>query len=241
VVAQAEKTRDIQRIHEWPAESTLGTHNARLPFDNKPRVVLLLRGELLKRYPDTIIYAQRAVWGQAPDHQNHLTLYDETGEKAQANIADDHFRFPMFRAQVEPDIFFIGFDLLLEDARGDPALQQTAEGRARTDPNRLGWFFTLQEPIGEPRFGLDEHAVTSGDDPTGKTLKWDNLSWANLGASVPIIDLVKPFASQPPNASKTGGASWNNNAGDMAFILYQRPVLVGIHARDMLAKLTPLP
>jgi hypothetical protein len=232
-----DKRPDIHRIHEWQSESTLGTHNDRLPFDNKPRVVLLIRGELLRRYPDTIIYAQRAVWGQAPDHQNHLTLYDESGQKAQATIEDDHFRFPMFRAQVEPDIFFIGFDLLIDEARGDPALEQTEEGRKHTDPDRLGWFFTLQEPVGEPRFGLDEHASTAGDDTTGKTLKWDSLSWENLGKNVPIIDLSKTFATEPPNASKTDGASWNNHAADMAFILYQRPVLVGIHARDMLDKL----
>jgi hypothetical protein len=228
----AEKIRDIRKIHEWPAESPLGAHNNRLPADGKPRVVLIIRGELLKRYPDTIIYAQQARWGDPPDHQNHLLLYDQTGEKANPEVADPHFRFPMFRAQVEPDIYFIGFDLLLEEARGDPALEETAEARARTDPNRLGWFFVLQEPVGEPRFGLDEHAVTSVDDP--QSLKWDSLSWENLGAGVTVIDLAKPFATEPPNPTKHGGATWGSHAADMAFILYQEPVLVGVHARDML-------
>jgi hypothetical protein len=233
--ALAEKVRDIRRIHEWPSETVLGTHNNRLPADGKPRVVLLIRGELLKRYPNTIIYAQKARWGSAPDHQDHLMLYDETGEKADANIADPNFRFPMFRAEVEPDINFIGFDLLLDEVRGDPALEETAEARARTDPDRLGWFFVLQEPVGEPRFGLDEHAVKSTDDKS--TLKWDNLSWENLGASVAVIDVAKPFVSEPPNPSQTGGASWGSHAADMAFILYQKPVLVAIHARNMLEKL----
>src|SRR5262245_51410386 len=91
----AEKVRDIHKIHEWPLESNLGTHNNRLPNDDKPRVVLVIRGELLKRYPNTIIYAQKAVWGKPPDHENHLTLYDETGEKADANTKDPNFRFPM--------------------------------------------------------------------------------------------------------------------------------------------------
>ena len=65
-LALAEKVRDIKRIHEWPVERTLGTHNNRLPADDKPRVVLIIRGELLKRYPDTIIYAQQARWGDPP-------------------------------------------------------------------------------------------------------------------------------------------------------------------------------
>jgi hypothetical protein len=230
----AEEKRDIKRIHEWPAETMLGTHANRIPPDGKPRVVLIIRGELLKRYPDTIIYAQAAKWGAAPDHQNHLMLFDETGEKADPTVADPHFRFPMFRAQIEPDIEFIGFDLLLDEVRGDPDLEETAAARERTDPKRLGWFFVLQEPVGEPRFGLDEHAVTSTDNE--KATKWDLLSWENLGASVPVIDFSKPFATEPPHPNITGGASWGSHAADMAFILYQQPVLVAIHARDMLKK-----
>jgi hypothetical protein len=233
--ALAEEIRDIKKIHEWPGESPLGAHNNRFPADGEPRVVLIIRGELLKRYPDTIIYAQRARWGNKPNHQDHLLLHDETGERADPEVADPHFRYPMFRAQVEPDIYFIGFDLLIEDVRGDPALEESAEARARTDPDRLGWFFVLQEPVGEPRFGLDEHAVTSVDDP--KTLKWDALSWENLGplaTPVDIIDLDKKFATEPPNPKVDGGAVWGSHAADMAFILYQEPVLVAIHARDML-------
>ncbi len=231
----AEKIRDIRRLHEWPAETPLGTHLNRVPPDGRPRVVLVIRGELLKRYPNTILYAQKARWGDPPDHQDHLLLYDQTGEKADPEIADPHFRYPMFRAQVEPDLYFVGFDLLLDEVRGDPALEETAASRARTDPNRLGWFFVLQEAVGEPRFGLDEHAVTSTDD--AKTPKWDNLSWENLGPAVKIIDLAKPFASEPPHPEVTDGASWNSHAADMAFILYQKPVLVAIHARDMLKNL----
>jgi len=237
--ALEEKKRDIRRIHEWAVETTLGTHNNRLPADGRPRVVLLIRGELLKRYPNTIIYAQKARWGSTPHHQNHLLLHDETGAKAHADVADPNFRFPMFRAQVEPDIDFIGFDLLLDEVRGDPALEETAAARARTNPDRLGWFFVLQEPVGEPRFGLDEHAVTPSAETMNK-VKWENLAWQNLGA-IPIInvdDATHPFASQPPG-TKDGGAKWGSHAADMAFILYQKPVLVAIHARNMLEKLKP--
>ena len=232
--ALAERVRDIRRVHEWSLESVLGTHNNRPFADDRPRVVLIIRGDLLKRYPNTIIYVQKARWGDPPDHTNDLTLYDETGAKAESNPRDPNFRFPIFKAQVEPDVFFVGFDLLLDEARGDPSLEESAQARARIDPNRLGWFFVLQEVVGEPRFGLDEHAVATSEDP----VKWDNLSWENLGAAVALIDLSKPFASQPPGA-QDGGATWGSNAGDMAFILYQKPVLVGIHARDMLKNLTP--
>ncbi len=228
----AERVRDITRIHEWPAGSTLGSHNNRLPDDDKPRVVLIIRGELLKRYPNTIVHAQKARWGEPPDHENHLSLYDETGAKAAANVKDPNLRFPMFRAQVEPDIELIGFDLLVDEVRGDPTLEETAEARARVDPERLGWFFVLQQVVGEPRFGLDERAVTESEDE----LKWNNLSWENLGPGVPLIRLSAPFASSPPG-TQTGGAAWGSHSADMAFILYQKPVLVAVHAREMLKNL----
>ena len=229
----AKKLRDIPPIHTWPAETTLGKHNNRLPNDDRPRVVLLIRGELLKRYPNTIIYAQRAHWGDAPDHQNDLTLYDETGAKAVANAQDPNFAYPMFRAQVQPDIYAIGFDLLLDDVRGDPTLAETAEARARIPATRLGWFFVLQEVVGEPRFGLDDEAVKESEDK----LKWDNLAWPNLGPAVTLINVGAPLATDPPGTD-TGGAVWGSHSADMAFILYQRPMLVAIHARDMLKNLT---
>ena len=33
------------------------------------------------------------------------------------------------------------------------------------------------------------------------------------------------------------GAAWGANSADMAFILYQKPVLVAVHGRDMLENL----
>jgi hypothetical protein len=225
----AEKVRDITRIHEWLPETTLGTHNNRFPNDNRPRVVLVIRGELLKRYPDTIIYAQKAKWGAPPDHQNHLSLYDETGEKADPDVPDPHYSWPIFRASVEPDLEFIGFDLLVDDVRGDPTLEEDEASRLRVDPEKLGWFFVLQEVVGEPRFGLDEKAPTTPREG----ITWNNLSWEHLPADAPVVPMTP--APSPPGTGD-GGAAWGTNAANMAFILYQQPVLVAVHARRMLAK-----
>jgi hypothetical protein len=231
-VQLADKVRDIKKIHEWLPETSLGTHDNRPTVGNKPRVVLIIRGDLLKRYPNAIIYAQRARWGDPPRHTNHLVLYDQTGEKILSNPKDPAFSFPIFRAKVDPDITFIGFDLTLDDVRGDPTLDETEASRLRLDPMKLGWFFVLQEVVGEPRFGMDEHAVkTQGSDP----LKWDYLSWENLGANVSVIDL-KPLATEPPG-SDDQGMKWGANAADMAVILFQRPALVAVHGREMLKNL----
>jgi hypothetical protein len=233
----AEKIRDITRIHEWPATSKLGEHNNRDPLgqlggpDADPEdrsVVLVIRGDLLKRYPNTIIYAQRARWGENADDQFQLLLWDETGEKSEADPQDSNLRFPLYKAKVGPDIHFTGFDLTLREVRGDVNLAETAEAKANIPADKLGWFFVIKEVVGEPRFGLDERAAAEPSEE-----KWDNLSWESLGADVKVIDVAAPLATDPPGTNPSGVA-WGANSADMAFILYQKPVLVAVHGRDML-------
>ena len=58
-----EKLYDIPPLHLWPLSSALGDHNNRAaPGQTGAQAVLVIRGELLKKYPNTMIYAQRAVW-----------------------------------------------------------------------------------------------------------------------------------------------------------------------------------
>jgi hypothetical protein len=240
--ALAEKLRDITRIHEWSSRSRLGDHNNRDPGGRFRRpadpldrmVVLVVRGDLLKRYPNTIIYAQHATWGTHPDDQVQLVLWDETGEKSEDESKNDpNIRYPLYKAMVRPDIHFIGFDLTLREVRGHAELAETAPAKARFRFDELGWFFVLKEVVGEPRFGLDEHSAPS---PSTASI-WDNLSWATLGG-VAVIDFTVPFASPLPPAANPSGVGWGANAADTAYILYQKPVLVGVHARDMLKDLT---
>ena len=55
-----EELKDIKPIHYWSKNSDLGDHdNRELPGDNEEEVVLVIRGELLKKYPTAIIYAHR--------------------------------------------------------------------------------------------------------------------------------------------------------------------------------------
>ncbi len=50
--------RDIAPIDRWTTPSQLGTHRA--PSGQDRHLVLTIRGELLKKYPNTLIYAQKA-------------------------------------------------------------------------------------------------------------------------------------------------------------------------------------
>ena len=71
------------------------------------------------------------------------------------------------------------------------------------------------------------------------SVRWDNLSWANLELSATkVIQLEKPFVGAVSGAP--GALKWRpsegTNAADVAAILRQKPVLVGIHGRQMLER-----
>jgi hypothetical protein len=233
-----ESLRDIVRIHEWAPGSHLGDHNNRRLAGDPPEdsntpllkrpVILVIRGDLLKRYPNTIIYAQRARWGTRNDNALRLVLWDETGEKGENDPTEPNIRYPQYKAFVRPDIHFIGFDLSVDEVRGDPSLEETDAAKATIPANRLGWFFALKEVVGEPRFGLDDGLAV-----VPEPVVWDNLAWQNLGPDVTLIDVAKPFAVEPGGTDHQNVA-WGANSADMAFILYQKPVLVAVHAREML-------
>jgi hypothetical protein len=226
----AESLKDIPRLHEWDRKTGLGTHNHRTAQGAKAQVILVIRGDLLKRYPNTIVYAQRAVWSIDPKRKNRLALTDETGLLYADQENSPAFRFPLYHAFVPPDIYFLGFDLTLADSRGDPSLEETPEAQAKLRPDQLGWFFVLQEVVGEPRFGMD---VSRPIEPEGN---WNDLSWLDVDLSGgQAISLTKKLTE---GALQTrGGVTWGDNAADMADILYQEPVMVGIHGREMLKKL----
>jgi len=143
----AELLKDIPPVSTWPLAQPLGQNENRTDVvaDN---VVLLVRGELLRRYPNTVIFAGKAKAGSGGDNGRVL---DETDE-----------RFPIFRGTLSPDITFFGFNLSVDDARGGTAAAP------------LGFFFVFQEQPTEPRFGLEPQSadpVTQWED-----LAWTNFA-----------------------------------------------------------------
>jgi hypothetical protein len=94
-------------------------------------------------------------WGLSSGKSVKQTEKDLKEERRFAELTDaeklnpplSKVKTPLFEAKVEPDIYFFGFDLDDEEARGElnPTLL--------TD--NPGWFFVIKERPGEPRFGLD--------------------------------------------------------------------------------------
>ena len=221
-----ESWKDISPpIDRWPGASSLGTHNRQ---HGKKNLVLVVRGELLKKYPQTIIYAQKAhlyrdPTTNVPDKNREPVIHEV---KTAADMAAE-IKFPMFKAHIDPDYKFFGFDLSAEDARGDDTPQ--------TDADDWGYFFVIQEIPGEPRFGLDI-AFDPDDDPA-TPITWDDMAWDRYDPTKQFLEAkTKPL----PGFNPAGGDSlnqWGTDSAAMAYILYQKPVMIAVHAREMLAGL----
>ena len=143
--ALREKLYDIPPIHTWPRASQLGEHDHRQPDPGVERneVVLVIRGELLKKYPTTVVYAHAAEWvmkNGAIDPSKERELVDLAAQEMD-KPPRTKVRTPLYEAKVEPDIYFFGFDLTPEEAKG-------GTGDDPSDPP--GWFFVLKERPGEP-------------------------------------------------------------------------------------------
>ena len=171
----------IDSIHTWK-NGRLGTH-----ILGGSQIVLLVRGQLLRRYPNTMIYAWRS------DANGELKRDPATGEPAADDILE-----PIFLGAFDPDVSFAGFPI------NDEKLK---EGH--------GWLFILQEQPTEPRFGFDETSLTplnglwsdaswvDTEVPSGKYLKIEgnplneqereNAVFGKNSAHMAFITLQKPM------------------------------------------------
>ena len=200
--APREARFDITRITTWAADSPLGSHSAR--GSAVGQMVLLIRGDLLRRYPRAMVYALESVW--SPD-----------GTKRELGTME---RYPIFRATQAPDITMLGFPLTEDQVRG-------ADNKAGGHP---GWFFVLQEQPTEPRFGMDVATTYGGTPAHWRDLTWGNLAPDEAALKqivyVPIDGLLKnAVVDQIP---------WGKNSAHMATITRQPPFRVAVHARTWL-------
>jgi hypothetical protein len=84
---------DVAPMHQWlPASRTLVD-----VAGGKANLVLLLRGELFRRYPNTVVLAVRAAGPETP------------------GTDDSAVERPIFSGLLEPDVSFFGFDLTQDD------------------------------------------------------------------------------------------------------------------------------
>lgn len=121
VLTDEQKT-DITPIHTWPIASNLGEHQQGNAGNG---IVLMIRADLLRKFPNAVIYAQEVV---------------EVIEGQDANLrVDGQKKFPVSRADLDSGITMLTFDL-------DTATMESSP---------FGWYFVFGERPGQPAFGLE--------------------------------------------------------------------------------------
>lgn len=208
--------RDIRPIDNWQ-NSSLGSNSSRVAPPGGDFLVLLLRAELLRRYPNTVVYATRAKW-----NTDGVRDLDDTTESQ-----------PVFHGTLGEGVGFWGFNLTVAQVRGGD--------KPTDDP---GWFFILQEPPTEPRCGLEPAGAFGGAQPNDwRNLSWSDL--AATSDALPAITYIDLDAALPDTTQVVDSkhAAWHGDAGtgatgarasDLAYITYRVPVRIAVHGSTMI-------
>jgi hypothetical protein len=238
--ALRELLKDIPLVPLWDRQ--LGDNlNRRDVAPNN--VVLLVRGELFRRYPNAVVYAVKA-------------KKDGKGKRTRDDVDQ---RYPIFRGTLPGDITFLGFNLGIADARGG------------TTASPDGFFFVFQQPPAEPRFGL-EPMGTQVSTTRWAELSWPNFASTaavtlrraastqtqtnvkKLAGSSPwryssqVFSMVQQDAKLPDFLSASlmpanigtlsdpddQSNAWGQNSAQTAYILLRMPFRILIHADLML-------
>jgi hypothetical protein len=169
---------DIPPIASFDGTKSLGSNTTGSAAGST--IVLLLRADLLTRYPNTIVSAAPAAWSGT------------------VRTLGSPRQFPIFRGSIDPNFTFFGFNI------SDPV------GTNNPTDNRPGWYFLLEEHSTEPRFGLEAGTAAGTDwndlrwedftppisflDPSTapQTPTRDGVTWAADGGVMAYILLRTP-------------------------------------------------
>jgi hypothetical protein len=223
---------DITDIHSW-LDSALGSHR---PGGGPDRFVLVIRGDLIARFPGATIFLVKAEWVDQ----------DGTPVRRPVSIDASTVKVAEFSGRIEPDITFNGFGISATEARGPDT---------GTAGSPAGWFVTFQEQPTEPRFGL---VATPGVANTPFT-SWRDLATLHVktaggkvvtdarGNSYPVgyLDIPATTAGSYLQPDKTTRAftdavaglspAWDGRSDSLAAICLWQPFRLYVHASDLLA------
>lgn len=189
-------------LHEW--NNALGA-NTNIGGDY---LILVIRGELLRKFPNTLFFAQEAAFVEpipttAAQMENAPRIPKAGGTTV----------YPKFTAQLEQDVTLVAFEMTKETALG--------KNNAGVNVN-AGYFFCLQERPGEMRFGL------SGVE-RDTFFSWLELNWIELSSpKVLKSNLALPIIQD------TNGVSWFESSASQSFILLRQPTNFIVQSKDLI-------
>jgi hypothetical protein len=180
------------------------------------KVVLMVRGELIRRYPNATVLAMYA----GDQDANGVPIF-EAGPSAQQPVVLAPIQF---HGHLDPDTTLVGFDLTVDELRA--GVHPTGPGRS------AGWWFVIAEHPTAPRFGLAEQSTFSGGElvPSRSELGWDTMLPAGNAFLAPTARLVE-------DGDGTGkSATFGADAAQTAHVLLRYPFRAAFEA---IALITP--
>jgi hypothetical protein len=188
------------------------------------QLVLMIRGDLLRRYPGTVVFA-------VPDDNGH------------ADFASPRVKEPIFGGALGDEYRFLGFDLDAATAREEKwwfvFAEQPTEPRFGLDTSEGDWgaaqpYAAPALPAGTPAEVLEAAA-------------WNNSDWRNAVASGQFAPGIHAPARadqlrlgpRSPGEAPLDPAVWGTHAADVARISFQQPVRASVSAREMLPEHPP--
>jgi hypothetical protein len=187
---------EVGPIHLWT--SPLG-HNEQLAADP---LILLVRGDLIRRYPNVVVYATDVV---------------ETGHVRKPGTTETA---PIFFALIEPDVALFGFDLDPAAARGDPGnffvLQEhPSEPRFGLEPagTAYGAQAASWAKLGWDALAADADALAA-------------LTYVDLTKPLPL----DPSTPDDKGAVWHANGTPPSRAADLAHLTLREPFRLAVHA-----------
>jgi len=194
---------DVGPIHLWT--DPLG-ENRQLATDP---LVLLVRGELIRRYPNVVVYAAAAVGN---------------GVRVPGPVEID----PVFFGLIEPDVALFGFDVDPIAARGDPGTFFVLQEHPSEPRFGLGvpGAYGMQPPTWE---ALDWGSLAASADDLAA------LNYIDLTAALPL----DPATPDPKGAVWRADGATPGRAADLAYITLRQPTRVAVHGSMLIPDPAP--
>ncbi|WP_371599925.1 hypothetical protein [Streptomyces sp. NBC_00564] len=193
---------DIPPIHEFRTAAALGTNGA---ANQRGTLVLLVRGQLLRRFPHTVIYAAPA-------------RFDGTFDTSPTVIKE-----PIFWGQVDPDVTFAGFELTRQDVEPAPGwyfvlAEQPTAPRFGLDAGASGalatWSDLTWDHVG---VGEGEHLTLAAGGLGGTARRivggGPSATFGRTSADMAAITFQRPFRAVVHTAEVFEGMAGGGLAG----------------------------
>lgn len=190
---------------------------ARLTGEGGDPLVLVVKGDLVRRYPGVLITA----------------AHTRSGPQGKRLMDPASVVEPDFIGFLEPDVLLVGFEKLTE-----PLV------RAAEDVPDKAWWFFFAEHFAEPRFGLDElveNNVELGPDDVrvwndpGRT--WNDAAWQYATLDGRGFLTAASFDQNLRKGAEGGSPTkheWGSDAAGQAWIALQFPFRRGVPAQQLL-------